>query len=167
MEETEKETINKILTNYIRKHGYRKTVERYALLEAAYTINKHFTADQLYEYMEEKGTFRVSRATTYNNLQLFVDAKLLTRHQMGEQMRYEASYSNRPHYHTICTRCGAIMEIEDSNLQETFSHLQTRKFVPASYQLYIYGLCGKCAWAQRRKKKEKNKIQTKQDQPSE
>ena len=74
MEENVRETVKQMLTDYLQKNGHRKTPERYAILDTIYSIKGHFDIDMLYKYMETDGEFRVSRATLYNTIILFVDA---------------------------------------------------------------------------------------------
>ena len=83
MEENVKETVKQLLTEYLEANGHRKTPERYAILEAVYTIKGHFGIDELYNYMETESKFRVSRATLYNNIILLVDANLIIKHKFG------------------------------------------------------------------------------------
>ena len=42
------------LTQYMLEKRCRKTPERYALLEAAYTIGEQFTVDTLQKFVEKK-----------------------------------------------------------------------------------------------------------------
>ena len=82
MEENVKETVKQMLTEYLQKNGHRKTPERYAILETIYSIKGHFGIDDLFHYMESNGKFRVSRATLYNTIVLFIDANLVIKHQL-------------------------------------------------------------------------------------
>ena len=83
MEENVRETVKQMLTDYLQKNGHRKTPERYAILDTIYSIKGHFDIDMLYNYMENEGHFRVSRATLYNTIILLVDANLVIKHQFG------------------------------------------------------------------------------------
>ncbi len=77
-----KETVKKVFSEYLTANGHRKTPERFAILDAIYSVEGHFTVDMLQEMMEE-GNFRVSRATLYNTILLLMDAQLVVRHQFG------------------------------------------------------------------------------------
>ena len=155
MEENVKETVKQILTDYLQKNGHRKTPERYAILDTIYSIQGHFDIDTLYHCMEDEGHFRVSRATLYNTIILLMDANLVIRHQFGTSSQYERAYKNETHHHMICTDCGKVTEFEDEKLKQAIAEAKLKKFTASHYSLYIYGVCSKCAWAKRRKKKSK------------
>ena len=106
MEENVKDTVKQMLTDYLQKNGHRKTPERYAILETIYSVEGHFDIDMLYNYMENEGHFRVSRATLYNTIILLMDANLVIRHQFGSSSQYERAYKNETHHHMICTHVG-------------------------------------------------------------
>ncbi len=155
MEENIKDTVRQILTEYLQANGHRKTPERYAILDMIYSITGHFGIDELYHYMETEGEFRVSRATLYNTIILFIDANLVIKHQFGTSSQYERAYRNQTHHHMICTECGKVTEFQDDNLKLAVSNTKLKKFTASHYSLYIYGICSKCTWVKRRKKKNK------------
>ena len=66
MRESNKVTVRNILTNYLELNNHRKTPERYAILDAVYSINGHFTLEELGEKLNGEKNFPVSRATLYN-----------------------------------------------------------------------------------------------------
>ena len=155
MEENVKDTVRQILTEYLQANGQRKTPERYAILDTIYTIKGHFGIDELYHYMESNGKFRVSRATLYNTIILLVDANLVIKHQFGTSSQYERAYKNETHHHMICTECGKVTEFQDESLKQAIANTKLKKFTATHDSLYIYGVCSKCTWAKRRKKKSK------------
>ena len=72
-----KSMVRKILTDYLEANKHRKTPERYAILDAAYSMKGHFTMEELDGYLAEH-SFRVSRATIYNAMRLFQELRLVT-----------------------------------------------------------------------------------------
>ena len=51
------------LDSYLEMNNHRKTPERYAILEAVFGINAHFSLDELSTYLENEKVFPVSRPT--------------------------------------------------------------------------------------------------------
>lgn len=147
-----KETVKKVFNEYLSANKHRKTPERFAILDAIYSIEGHFTVDMLQEMMEESN-FRVSRATLYNTILLLMDSQLVVRLQFGNSSQYEKLYNSGMHLHLFCTQCGKITEIHDTNLQRIISETKFPHFNTSHFSLYMYGLCSRCDRANKRKKK--------------
>ncbi len=151
-----KNTVKQTFTEYLRANKHRKTPERYAILDAIYSIEGHFDIDRLYDQMMNEEKFRVSRATLYNTLVLLLDAKLIIKHSFGNSSQYEKSYNIETHHHLICTNCGKVSELHSEELQKVIANLKMRRFQMSHYSLYIYGICSKCA-TQKKKQRKTNK----------
>ena len=137
-------TVRQILNNYLEVNNRRKTPERYAILDAVYDINGHFTLEELSDKLAEENKFPVSRATLYHTSQLFMELRLVIRHRFQGQTKYEACYDNNSHSHQICTVCGKVTEIKSPQISETISSMHLKRFRKDGYSLYIYGICSTC-----------------------
>ena len=159
MKESVRTTVRQILTSYLEMNNHRKTPERYAILDAVYDINGHFTLDELGEKLSEENNFPVSRATLYNTLKLFMELRLVIRHRFQGQTKYEACYDNNSHSHQICTMCGKVTEIKAPQITETISNMHLKRFRKDGFSLYIYGICSACqAKITRIKAQKKSKV---------
>ncbi len=145
-----KESVQQIFTEYLVSHGHRKTPERFTVLDAVYSIQGHFSMEELYSQVNEQGKFRVSRATLYNTIILLLDAKLVIKHQFGNTSQYEKSYNIETHHHLVCTECGKVLEVHDEKLQKLIGETRFPRFRMSHYSLYIYGICTKCVRAKQR-----------------
>ena len=87
MKDNVKSTVRNILSNYLEQNTLRKTPERFAILDAVYSMDGHFTLDELGEKLNDEERFPVSRATLYNTLKLFMELRLVIRFRGLQNMR--------------------------------------------------------------------------------
>ncbi|MCR5241638.1 MAG: transcriptional repressor [Prevotella sp.] len=155
MKQNVKETVRTILTNYLELNNHRKTPERYAILDAVYRMDGHFTLDELGEKLANEDNFPVSRATLYNTLKLFLELRLVIRHRFQGATHYEACYDNNGHSHQVCTVCGKVSEIKSGEIGKAIDNLKLKRFHKDGFALYIYGICSTCQAKITRQKKGK------------
>ena len=100
-----------------------------------------------------KKNFRVSRATLYNTLHLFLELRLVVKHSLADGTKYEASYSEDNHVHQVCTICGKVTEIVAPQVTAAVKDIRMQRFRKDAYALYIYGVCSGCQSKMTRKRK--------------
>lgn len=144
MREDIKERVKNILTHYLELNRFRKTPERYTVLDAVYSTPGHFTLDELGDKLVSEYHFPVSRATLYNTLKLFIELRLVIRHRLQTTTKYEACYDNNSHSHLVCTMCGKVSEIQLPAVSEAIHSVRTQRFRKDGFTLYIYGICSTC-----------------------
>ncbi|MCR5131159.1 MAG: transcriptional repressor [Prevotella sp.] len=160
MEQKLMDHVRAVLTDYLEANSCRKTPERYAILEAVYSQKGRFTLQELNEILL-KNNFRVSRATLYNAMKLFLALRLVVKHVLPGGTYYEAGYRNGNHCHRICTECGRSDEIRMPQVVELIGSTKIRRFHQDGFILYIYGVCSSCQAKMSRRKASAKKKTTK------
>jgi Fur family ferric uptake transcriptional regulator len=128
---------------YISDKGLRKTTQRDAIIEAAFSTTEHYTAEELL-LMARKVDKSVSRATVYRTLPLLVECGVLKEMDFGKDYKfYDPNYIEHPHHnHLICVDCNKIVEFEDQHIELLEDCISKRLgFSPASKSLRIEANC--------------------------
>jgi Fur family transcriptional regulator, ferric uptake regulator len=135
--------VRESLQAFLSSKGLRRTVQREAIIDAAFGTNEHFTAEELL-MMARRLERSVSRATVYRTLPLLVESGLLHELDLGSDTKiYDPNFVERPtHNHLICVDCDRIIEFEDVNM-ELLENCITRRlgFSPANKAVKIEGHC--------------------------
>jgi Fur family ferric uptake transcriptional regulator len=129
--------------DFLAEKGFRKTAQRDAIIEAAFSTQSHYTAEELLT-MARAIEKSVSRATVYRTLPLLVECGVLREMDFGkDQKYYDPNFNDHPHHnHLICVDCDRIVEFEDRNI-ETLENCITKRlgFSPASKIVRIEATC--------------------------
>jgi Fur family ferric uptake transcriptional regulator len=144
MKENVKATVRNILISYLEQNQLRKTPERFAILDAIYDAEGHFTLEELGHKLNQEARFPVSRATLYNTLKLFMELRLVIRHRFQGSTKYEACYDKNSHCHQICTVCGKVYEFDAPEIANAIHSHHLKRFRKDGFTLYVYGICSVC-----------------------
>lgn len=143
MDSTVLDRVRENLQEYLASKGLRRTVQREAIIDAAFGTTEHFTAEELL-VMARKIDKSVSRATVYRTLPLLVQSGMLHELDLGSGTKvYDPNFVEHPtHNHLICVDCNKIFEFEDTNM-ELLENCITRRmgFSPTSKAVKIEGHC--------------------------
>lgn len=99
----------------LRSHGVIPTAQRVRIGRLVLTRPAHFSAEQLYEQVNENGA-GVSKATVYNTLGLFVEKGLL-RQVLVDPSKVFYDSKMAPHHHFYDVESGELADIDASEIQ--------------------------------------------------
>jgi Fur family transcriptional regulator, ferric uptake regulator len=137
------EVVRNQIREFLASRGLRKTTQRDAIIEAAFSTDRHYTADELLD-MARLIEPTVSRATVYRTLPILVQSGLLRELDLGQGRKvYDPNFVDHPHHnHLICLDCHHILEFEDLNM-ELLENCMTKRmgFSPANKQVRIEARC--------------------------
>lgn len=123
----------------------KHTRQREVILEAFLKVGGHVSAEELY-YKVIKLDPSIGLATVYRTLSLLCECGIAQQQEFGEgHTRFELVHEYHHHDHLICTRCGNIIEFENSNIERLQEEIaRDHKFTIYTHKLEIYGLCSEC-----------------------
>ena len=103
------------VSSLLERNGIRPTQQRVKVAEVLLAAPVHLTAEQLLTTLREAPS-RVSKATVYNTLKLFVDHGLVRQiHLDPERCVYDSRMS--PHHHFQHVETGEMRDIDPDALE--------------------------------------------------
>ena len=135
----------KILTDYISRHRLRSTHQRFDVLDIFINSEGHFSIDELHRLVKKKYP-RVSHSSTFRAMQVIEKAGLAARiRDVDGVFRFEHLYKHHNHGHLVCTRCGRIIEYDNSAIIRLQKKLAAKhQFKPSSFGAKVRGVCREC-----------------------
>jgi len=145
-ENTDFQSAKKVLSDFLLMNGFRKTIERFIILEEIYSTDEHFNVETLYSLLKKK-KYRISRATVYNTIQVLMKCGLIIKQQFGKTTAlFEKKLNTLHHDHLICTECGLILEFSDQHLEQIMRKVgELMDFEIHKYSLNLFGYCKNCS----------------------
>ncbi len=136
------ETLKAQFADFLKRKKYRNTQERYNVIDRISQLDRHFSADELYLFMNREGD-RISRATIYSTLDLLTQCGILMKHRFdGESATYELSSRMPNHDHLICMECGRIEEFREEGIDTIRDAVcSSLGFRPVTHSLQIFAVC--------------------------
>lgn len=120
----------------------RNTRQRELVLQIVKSHHDHPSADDIYLEAREKDD-KISRGTVYRNLKLLAESGEILHVKIPSADRFDSRLDY--HYHVICTKCGAIMDLAlpyndrlDAAVWEETGYIINR------HRIIFDGICSDC-----------------------
>jgi Fur family transcriptional regulator, ferric uptake regulator len=129
--------------DFLGRKKLRLTGPRRAIIEAVFSTQKHFTAEELLAWTQRRDK-SVSRATVYRTLPLLTESGLVREMDFGGDHKfYDPNYAERPHHnHIICLDCGKIVEFESQQIEQLENEISRQLgFSAQTHRLQITATC--------------------------
>ena len=129
---------------FLVQKGLRATSQRLAIFDAAFTLEEHFTAEQLLDHARKLDD-SVSRATVYRTLPIMTDSALLREVDIGSGEKFYRP--NRDGGTTqvaqvVCLDCDKIFEISAPFMEWYGSTVSSKiGLTPVSQRLQVSAHC--------------------------
>lgn len=134
-----------IFHEYIRARGLKWTRQRELIASLFLSKKSHLSAERLYALARKRDP-NVGYSTVYRTLRLIVDAGLGSEREFGtDEALFEPAVMGEHHDHLICMKCGAIIEFENTRIEELQKDVaRIKDFEIMEHWLVLYGYCGRC-----------------------
>jgi Fe2+ or Zn2+ uptake regulation protein len=129
----------------VRRHGWRMSAQRRAVVDVFTGEHVHLTADEIL-LRARQDLPEISRATVYNTLADLVDMGELLAVSAGDgPKRYDPNVGC-PHHHLMCTRCGELKDVVPAGLEAlSLSVAELHGYRLVGVDITFRGLCADCA----------------------
>jgi len=128
-------------------HGIAVTHQRQVLYEVMQKLPGHPSPEEVYAAVKKRIP-AISLATVYKNLHIFIESGVFKEMSMHHgSLRVEMN--SHVHHHLVCSRCKAISDIPESDVNKLLGLSPRNKRLPGGFQIErlaidVIGLCAKC-----------------------
>jgi len=131
--------------DYLQSRGFSVTAPRRAVLAEIARMGGHFDVEELATRLRRR-TPPVSRATAYRTVNLLERSGMLRRLDFDQpNAHYECTATGANHEHLVCSRCGAITEVTDRQLERRIAAVaREHGFTLTGHAVHLVGLCRAC-----------------------
>ena len=102
----------------VRKHGYKLTSQRRAVIKAIAGTHEHMTPSELYERVRRDNP-GIGLVTVYRTMDILAEIGLICELHSGNNCRsYLLRRPAEHHHHLICSECGQVIDFTDCDLSD-------------------------------------------------
>jgi Fe2+ or Zn2+ uptake regulation protein len=136
-------TLDSQLSEALRARGQRVTPQRLVIHRALRSRDRHMSAEQVLEEVEERLP-GLSLPTVYATLELLEGLHLVRRvGPAGGRVLFDSRLDE--HHHAVCSRCGRVEDLDAApDLAPAVEAARRAGFDDAHAGLVVTGLCSRC-----------------------
>lgn len=141
--QNQQEQINDLVSR-LRERGMRLTPQRMAILKTLIGNKQHLSAEEIYARVHSDYPM-IGLATIYKTIALLKDMGEIQVVNIHNQCARYESLDTHPHPHFVCSKCGAIIDLD----HEILDDLPEKLWKKTGHQIVktrldFYGICHKC-----------------------
>ena len=133
------------LTDRLRRKSRKITGPRQAILEVLQRHRHPMSTKEVFVALPKGNGDLV---TVYRSMHLLAEMGMVKRFDLGDRVaRYELlrEGDDGHHHHLVCTRCSAVVEIEECFTRELEERIATKNgFKAITHRLEFFGICPQC-----------------------
>jgi Fur family ferric uptake transcriptional regulator len=134
-----------VLTERLRRKSRKITGARQAILEILRQHPHPMSNKEIFAALPKKDC---DLATVYRSMHLLEGMKMVKRFDLGDGVaRFEllAEGDDGHHHHLVCTRCSAVIEIDECFTRDLEEKIADRHgFKAINHKLEFFGICPEC-----------------------
>jgi Fur family ferric uptake transcriptional regulator len=135
----------KKISSILRRHGYKLTPQRRAVLNAIATNKDHVTPAEIFDRVRQEYP-GIGLVTIYRTLDILTDLGLICEvHSGGHCRSYLMRRPQEHHHHLICSDCGTVTDFMNCDLSVLEQRLSRETgFQVEGHLLEFSGRCQSC-----------------------
>jgi Fe2+ or Zn2+ uptake regulation protein len=128
------------LQQLLKENNFKATPKRVEVLSYLAKRKKPVGVDTLCDKFKA-----TNKTTIYRMLEAFVEANILSKHDLGHG-HYDYEFSpEKHHHHLVCSKCGQIEEVDLCDGLGKKALMQSSKFAETTgHMVTVFGKCKKC-----------------------
>ena len=128
----------------LRRHGYKLTPQRRAVIWTIASSQDHLTPAEIYERVHQDYP-NIGLVTIYRTLDMLAKLELICELHTGDSCHSYTISAPEHHHHLICSNCGKVVDFTGYNLSELEQRLSLETgFEIEGHLLEFVGLCQAC-----------------------
>ena len=134
------------LKEIIKQKGLKYTKQREIILETILESEKHLSAEELYNLIQEKyPEEKIGIATVYRAVSFLENSKLISSISLDKDIKKFETNFKEHHDHLICIKCGKIVEFINPKIEKEQEKIaKNQGFDLLEHDMYLYGICEDC-----------------------